>query len=195
MQEFELYLRKLKVVILILLAALVGFGYIVSKIVPVVQDIVRIKKEYETAVTTLADKERTLANLKEKTEKANKENKVQIKEFFKPVEQGLDAESAIAKEFSEILVAIRDNAIKTRSIKYTYNPADDNFVKNLPDKYNVAKMDIEMIATYKDFERFLKELYKHEHFIDISSIEIAAYPKDKKILIINFQMKLYAEKY
>ena len=194
MQELELYLRKLKIVILILLAALIGFGYTVSKIVPVVQDIIRIKKENEATVTSLADKERTLANLKEKTAKANEESKEQVKGFFRPIEQGLDAESAIANEFSEILVAIRDNAIKTRSIKYTYNPADDNFVKNMPDKYHVAKMDIEMIATYKDFERFLKELYKHEHFLDISSMEVAAYQKDKKILLIKFQMKLYAEK-
>ena len=67
-------------------------------------------------------------------------------------------------------------------------------MKNVPAKYNVAKLDIEMIATYKDFERFLKELYKHEHFLDISSFEIVPYQKDKKILIIKFQLKLYAQK-
>ena len=80
------------------------------------------------------------------------------------------------------------------SIKYEYDPKDDNFVKNVADKYNVAKLNVEMIGTYKDFEGFLKELYKHEHFLDISSVEIVPYQKDRKILIIKFQLKLYAQK-
>lgn len=194
MQEFEVYLRKFKSIILILLVTLLAFGYILSRTIPVVTQIFKIMEDHKTAVTSLADKERTLQNLKEKTEKANAENKNTAKEFYKPIEQGLDTEAVIANEFSEILALIRGNAIKTRSIKYEYEPKDDNFVKNVPDKYNVAKLDIEMIGTYKDFEGFLKELYKHEHFLDIGKIEVVPYEKDKKILIINFQLKLYAQK-
>lgn len=194
MQEIEVYLRKFKSIILILLVTLLAFGYILSRTIPVVTQIFKIMEDHKTAVTSLADKERTLQNLKEKTEKANEENKNTAKEFYKPIEQGLDTEAVIANEFSEILALIRGNAIKTRSIKYEYEPKDDNFVKNVPDKYNVAKLDIEMIGTYKDFEGFLKELYKHEHFLDIGKIEVVPYEKDKKILIINFQLKLYAQK-
>ncbi len=194
MQEIEVYFRKFKSIILILLLTLIVFGFIVSRIVPVVMSIYKISTDYSTAVESLADKERTLKNLKEKTAKAEEESKNTVKPFFKPIEQGMDTESVIAGEFAEILTLIRENSIKTRSIKYEYDPKDDNFVKNVPDKYNVAKLDIEMVATYKDFERFLKELYKHEHFLDVSSFEIVPYQKDKKILIIKFQLKLYAQK-
>ena len=194
MQEIEVYFRKFKSIILILLLTLIVFGYMVSKIVPVVTDIYKISQDYKTAVTTLADKERTLKNLKEKTTKAEAENNNTPKAVFKPIDQGMDTESVIANEFAEILTLIRGNAIKTRSIKYEYDPKDDNFVKNVPDKYHVAKLDIEMIGSYKEFESFLKELYKHEHFLDIASFEIVPYEKDKKILIIKFQLKLYAQK-
>ena len=194
MQEIEVYFRKFKSIILILVLTLVVFGYIISRTVPVVTDIFKISKEYKTAVTSLADKERTLKNLKEKTAKAEAENQNAVKAFYKPIEQGMDTESVIANEFAEILALIRGNSIKTRSIKYEYDPKDDNFVKNVPDKYHVAKLDIEMIGTYKDFEGFLKELYKHEHFLDMASVEIIPYEKDRKILIIKFQLKLYAQK-
>lgn len=194
MQEIEVYFRKFKSIIMILLLTLVIFGVIISRVVPIVTNIYKISSDYSAAVTSLADKERTLQNLKDKTAKAEAESKNTVKPFYKPIEQGMDTESVIANEFAEILTLIRGNAIKTRSIKYEYDPKDDNFVKNVPDKYNVAKLDIEMIATYKDFERFLKELYKHEHFLDISSFEIVPYQKDKKILIIKFQLKLYAQK-
>lgn len=194
MHELEVYYRKFKSIILILLLTLFVFGYIISKVVPMITDIYKISQDYKTAVTTLADKERTLKNLKEKTAKAEAENNNTPKAVFKPIEQGIDTESVIANEFAEILTLIRGNAIKTRSIKYEYDPKDDNFVKNVPDKYHVAKLDIEMIGTYKDFEGFLKELYKHEHFLDMASMEIVPYEKDKKILIIKFQLKLYAQK-
>lgn len=194
MNEIEVYFKKFKSIILILVLTLVVFGYIISKIIPIVTDIVKISQNYKTAVTTLADKERTYKNLKEKTEKAEVENQKTPKAVYKPIEQGMDTESIVANQFAEILTFIRGNAIKTRSIKYEYDPKDDKFVKNVPDKYHVAKLDIEMISTYKEFEGFLKELYKHEHFLDISSIEIIPYDKDKKVLIIKFQLKLYAQK-
>ena len=194
MNEIEVYFKKFKSIILILVLTLVVFGYIISKIIPIVTDIVKISQNYKTAVTTLADKERTYKNLKEKTEKAEAENQKMPKAVYKPIEQGMDTESIVANQFAEILTFIRGNAIKTRSIKYEYDPKDDKFVKNVPDKYHVAKLDIEMISTYKEFEGFLKELYKHEHFLDISSIEIIPYDKDKKVLIIKFQLKLYAHK-
>ncbi len=194
MNEIEVYFKKFKSIILILVLTLVVFGYIISKIIPIVTDIVKISQNYKTAVTTLADKERTYKNLKEKTEKAEAENQKMPKAVYKPIEQGMDTESIVANQFAEILTFIRGNAIKTRSIKYEYDPKDDKFVKNVPDKYHVAKLDIEMISTYKEFEGFLKELYKHEHFLDISSIEIIPYDKDKKVLIIKFQLKLYAQK-
>ncbi len=194
MNEIEVYFRKFKSIILILLFTLILFGVIVSKIVPVVNDIFKTSQEYKVAITTLADKERTLQNLKEKTAKVMEENNKTPRDVFRPVEQGLDTEAIIAGEFAEILTLIRGNAIKTRSIKYEYDPKDDNFVKNVPNKYHVAKLNIEMIGTYKEFEGFLKELYKHEHFLDMASMEIVPYDKDKKILIIKFQLKLYAQK-
>ena len=51
-----------------------------------------------------------------------------------------------------------------------------------------------MIASYSNFANFLRELYKHEHFLEISKIEIAPYEKNKRILLISLQIKLYAQR-
>ena len=47
---------------------------------------------------------------------------------------------------------------------------------------------------HRCIDNFLKEMYKHEHFIDLLSVEIVPYKKNKKILLINFKVKLYAKK-
>ena len=114
------------------------------------------------------------------------------KPFYKPVISGMDTEAVIAGEFAEILQLIRANRIKVRSIKYDYDPQDDNFVKNAGSTYKVARLNMEMIANYMNFNNFMKELYKHEHFLDIQSVEIVPYRKNKQILLINFKLKLYS---
>ena len=198
MQEIEIYLKKFKNVVLLLLFVIFVFGFFVSKLVPIVTEYVKTATEHSTSIKTLEEKKRTLEDMKknmaESEKKAQNDKKTLLKSFYKPIEKGLDAETVIANEFSEILELLRVNSIKMKSIKYDYNPADDNFVRNVSSEYQVARLNAEMIATYKNFEGFLKELYKHEHFLDISNIEIVPYQKDKKILIIKFQLKLYAQK-
>ena len=198
MQEIEIYLKKFKNVVLLLLFVIFVFGFFVSKLVPIVTEYVKTATEHSTSIKTLEEKKRTLEDMKknmaESEKKAQNDKKTLLKSFYKPIERGLDAEAFIANEFSEILELLRVNSIKMKSIKYDYNPADDNFVRNVSSEYQVARLNAEMIATYKNFEGFLKELYKHEHFLDISNIEIVPYQKDKKILIIKFQLKLYAQR-
>ena len=116
------------------------------------------------------------------------------KSFYKPTATGMDTEAVIAGEFTEILELIRANKIKVRSIKYDYDPKDDNFVKGAGASYNVARLNMEMIGSYINYDNFLKELYKHEHFLDIQSVEIVPYRKNKRILLINFKLKLYSKK-
>ena len=104
------------------------------------------------------------------------------KPFYKPIMAGFDSEAAIAGEFSEILQLVRANQIKIRSIKYEYDKdvTDDAFAQNASDQYNVARLNIEMIANYSNYDNFLKEMYKHDHFLDIQSVEIVPYKKNKR---------------
>lgn len=116
------------------------------------------------------------------------------KGLFKPLEAGVDSESILAAEFSEILQLMTSNTIKTISVKYDYAPGDDNFYKNAQDKFSVCQLDMDMVASYNNFKNFMKDLYKHEHYLDIAKVEIKPYPKNKSILRINLTLKLYAEK-
>ncbi len=183
--------------IIILIAALAGTFYFSKNIVTNYQSYKTAKDEIETKKSQLEDKQEKLEQYqKEEAEQAAKEQeqKTSGKPFYKPIESGLDKESVITGEFSEILELIRANQIKVRSITYDYNPPDDNFVQGAGSKYHVARLNMEMIGNYTNYDNFLKEMYKHEHFLDIQSVEIVPYRKNKKILLINCKIKLYAQK-
>jgi hypothetical protein len=188
-------LKQFIVPIAIVFLTLVGFGYLVPKIIDNARGYQAVTAENVTKESTLQQKTSELETLKRKAESdKEKENNSADKPFYKPVMEGLDTEAVIAGEFAEILRLVRANQIKVRSIKYDYDPSDDAFVQGAGDKYNVARLNMEMISNYTNYDNFLKEMYKHDHFLDIQSAEIVPYKKNKKILLINFRVKLYAKK-
>ncbi|MBR1424923.1 hypothetical protein IJ579_05115 [bacterium] len=183
--------------IFILVVIVAGIAYFGKNIYTDFEAYQTTKSDISTKKTTLKEKQDKLEKLKkDEAELAAKEQQTKSsgKPFYKPIETGLDTESVITGEFSEILQLIRANQIKVRSISYDYNPADDSFVQGAGSKYNVARLNMEMIGNYTNYDNFLKEMYKHEHFLDIQSVEIVPYKKNKKILLINCKIKLYAQK-
>ena len=192
--NYNLYLKKFKVAVTILGLALLVAIAMIAKTVPEIQKTIQIQEDTKAKSGELADAERKLTELKAAAEKRDEQDSSVLQMFFKPVSEGLDTEAAISDEFGEILQLLRDNKVKTRSVKYDYDPQDDNFVKNAANKYHVCRVSAEMIASYSDFANFVRELYKHEHFLDISKIEIVPYQKNKRILLVSFQIKLYAQR-
>ena len=184
---------------LILLGGFIGVVWIIAtQISPQITEVGNSRATYNSKIKEYSSREKELANLKVASkDKSDQEAGVVAslrKGFYKPLESGMEPDIVLAAEFNEILSLITSNSIKTRSVKYTYDPADDEFIKNSQGKYSVCKLDMEMIANYNDFKNFLKDLYKHDHYLDIVKIEIVPYQKNKSILLISLQLKLYAEK-
>ena len=190
-------LTQFIVPIFLILGIILVLGFTVPKVIESVTQYRDVTEQINTKQQSVQEKEAKLAELKSKEqseaaqEQANTESD---KPFFKPVVGGMDTDAAIAGELEEILQLVRANKIKVRSIETFQDPSDDNFVKGAGSQYNVARLKMEMIANYVNYDNFLKELYKHEHFLDIESAEIVPYKKNKKILLINFHLKLYAKK-
>ena len=190
-------LKQFIIPIALIVLIFVGLGYTGSKIYENYQSYTAANEEVAQKTATVQEKQAKLDEYKrkEQEEKAKeKKNKNSEKPFYKPVMSGLDTEAVIAGEFAEVLQLVRANQIKVRSIKYDYDPKDDAFVSGAGSQYNVARLNMEMVGNYSNYDNFLKEMYKHEHFLDIQTAEIVPYKKNKKILLINFKVKLYAKK-
>lgn len=192
-------LQQFMIPIVLLFLLLVVTGLYLPKVIGNLNNYRIVNNDIKTKSETLQQKQEQLdklnASAAEIIQKENDASKSE-KPFYKPIMAGFDSEAAIAGEFSEILQLVRANQIKIRSIKYEYDKdvTDDAFAQNAGDQYNVARLNIEMIANYSNYDNFLKEMYKHDHFLDIQQIEIVPYKKNKKVLLINCKVKLYAKK-
>lgn len=190
-------LKQFIIPIVLILLIIAGIATVSPKIVENYQTYTSITQDIANKTSQIQQKQNEIQELQRRAEERKRkeiESQKTEKPFYKPVMSGLDTEAVIAGEFAEILQLVRANQIKVRAIKYDYDPSDDAFVKGAGDKYNVARLNMEMVGNYSNYDNFLKEMYKHEHFLDIQSAEIVPYKKNKKVLLINFKVKLYARK-
>ncbi len=194
MEQYTIILKKYKqaaIVLLFTVIILVGLWPMVNTSF---SEFKSLKSDYETQSQAETELRETVARLKQEFQDKSKQESSLPKALFRPITAGLDTEASISDEFAEILQLLRENKIKTHKVSYTYDPEDDNFVQNAKDKYHVARISTELVASYSQFENFLKDLYKHEHFLNIENIKIKPYQKNKKILVINLDIKLYAQR-
>lgn len=189
-------LKQFLIPLLIVIATFALAIFIGMKLFNNITEMIDLRGQITTKEQELTEKKNKLEELKkQEAEEARKlaESASKSKPFYKPAASGMNTEAIIAGEFTEILELVRANRIKVRTIKYEYNPSDDAFVKGAGNKYKAARLNMEMIANYTSYNNFLKELYKHDHFLDIQSVEIVPYRKNKQILLINFKLKLYSQ--
>ena len=181
-------LKRFLVPILIVIMSFIATAYVGSKFIGNFQNILSYRSDIKAKEQQLKEEKDQLDKfIKEEAAEARKtaQDAARSKPFYKPAASGMNTEAVIQGEFAEILELIRVNKIKVRSIKYEYDPQDDAFVKGAGGKYKAARLNMEMVANYSNYNNFLKELYKHEHFLDIQSVEIVPYRKNKQILLIN----------
>ena len=87
---------------------------------------------------------------------------------------------------------VHANSIKIKSMEYTYNPEDDKFVQFGKDVYFVCEINMELVSNYTNLGKFIQNIIQYPYYIKISNVQVLPYEKDKKILISNISLRLYA---
>ena len=152
-------LKQFFLPIILLLLVILGIACLTPKIIENYQSWQSLNGEIATKTTQVQEKQTQIQNLQARAEERKRkeiESQKTEKPFYKPVMSGLDTEAVIAGEFAEILQLIRANQIKVRSIKYDYDPSDDAFVQGAGDKYNVARLNMEMVGNYSNCEKSIE---------------------------------------
>lgn len=191
------YLDMFKVAIAIIVVAILASIFLLTQIIPQTITYFGNKTKYADSESRLAAKKSDLETAKKNKERQEKleSEGIEVKAFYRDIKSnGNSTADILAGEIQEINDLIKFYGIKMYKVNYNYDPAEDLFFKEKKDLYSVCKMDMELFASYMKFQSFMKDLYKHEHFLDIQSIEINPYKKDKSILNIKMELSLYAEK-
>lgn len=189
-------LKKYQYVIIsiLLIVGVCYFAY--TKIQPTVVN--SLKKHDE--LKTVKEADQVLSNqLNTAKEKAERKKRLRMlddmtKRVYQQDDGTIDPDATFAFLLDDVIEILRKNHVKTHSIRSTINPEDDVFVKGDPARYAACRLEMKMVSDYKNFKNFLEDLYKYPYLVNINSIEIFPYQKNKKILLINFTITLYASR-
>lgn len=192
MKELEKYKELIMYLALIIVVAVFLFKQIQPKFLSTIDLFNQVKSQ--TEVSDSINRQLTIAK-----EKAERKKKLRMldemtKKIYEPNGAATDSESTFALLLDDIIEISRKNHIKTHSIKQIIDPEEDVFIKGDKAHYSACKLEMKIISDYTDFKGFISDLYKYPYLINLNDIEIYPYEKNKRILLINLSLTLYASK-
>lgn len=114
------------------------------------------------------------------------------KRIYYPVESDLGNDTLFFTLYNDVIEMVHTNGVKIKSIDYSYNPEADAFVKFGKDVYFVCDVNMELVSNYVNLGKLIQDLYQYPYYIRINKISVNPYEKDKKVLIANVSLRLYA---
>ena len=188
-------MKILKVYYLYFISIVLVIAFCVYQIIPKVQNVQEnIKRivEMEAKVNDLnvkyleVQKRQNIENMKY----ANLEQKT----IYQPQYAYSNSLLALNGMLEEITNMALKNQLKLRKIDYIENLTNDVIIANDPASYNACGVKLSLIGPYFEFQKFLNELFIYPYLVNINTIDISPYQKDKRILIIDVTLHMYAKK-
>ena len=174
------------VVILIVLA--IGYFLLAPKFTAQSEN----KASIETKTEELEKKQEALRVLEVKIKRIQNSISESSKKIYSPIESDLGNDTLFFTLYNDLIEMLHANSVKIKSIDYTYNPQEDEFVKFGKDVYFVCDVKMELVSNYVNLGKFIEDIYQYPYYIKINDVEIKPYPKDKKILLADVSLRLYA---
>ena len=190
MNKSSKYTGVIVFAIALLLTILIMFFAVIK---PMHEKAVKLDNQNSKMESTLKDNRKKRDNIE-----TNKRNiKVAMaeiqKKVYAPTDPDLEKETLFFTLYSDLMEMIHANGIKIKSISYDYNPESDPFVKDGgKENYFVCDINMEVISNYVNMGKFVQDAYQYPYYMRINEIDIKPYQKDKKILISNISLRLYA---
>ena len=185
------YKRYYGVIVFCIAIVLLIFGF-VQLISPKVTELNNLKASIEQKQGQISELENKLNIVKQKIKKIKNSIISSQKKIYSPIESDLGNETLFFTLYNDVIEMVHANSVKIKSIDYTYNPETDAFVKFGKDIYFVCDVNMELVSNYVNLGKLIQDLYQYPYYIKINEIEVKPYQKDKKILITNLSLRLYA---
>lgn len=188
MDKYKRYYGVIGFCIAIIILIL-GYVRLISPKVTMLKDLEAGNEQKQEKISNLENK---ITIVRQKIKKLKDSISASQKKIYSPIETDLGNETLFFTLYNDVIEMIHANSVKIKAIDYTYNPETDAFVKFGKDIYFVCDVNMELVSNYVNLGKLIQDLYQYPYYIKINEIEVKPYQKDKKILITNLSLRLYA---
>ena len=187
----EKYRRYYGVIALVVAIAVLILGSY-KIIFPKVNELTTLTSNITKKEKELKDLESKLNIVKNKIKKIKDSITGSQKKIYYPVESDLGNDTLFFTLYNDVIEMVHANSVKIKSIDYASNPESDEFVRFGKDIYFVCDVNMEIVSNYINLGKLIQDIYQYPYYIRINSLSVKPYEKDKKILLSNLSLRLYA---
>ena len=141
-------------------------------IMPGVTNITKAINDVKAKKETLVQKQQAKQNVEKKKKQLQNSVINAQKKIYAPADFDLGNDSLFFTLYTDLIEMIKSNSIKVKSMEYSYNPKDDQFVTNGKDVYFVSEIDLELITNYVNFGKFIQDIYQYPYYIKILKLNV-----------------------
>lgn len=161
-------------------------------VLPKFDELNSIKNSVAAQEQKLQGKRNELLTVQNKLKKLKDSITGSQKKIYSPVESDLGNDTLFFTLYNDVIEMVHANSIKIKAIDYKYNPETDEFVKFGKDVYFVCDINMELVSNYTNLGKLIENIQQYPYYIKINEVNVKPYSKDKKILITNMSIRLYA---
>lgn len=188
MEKYKKYLGVIIFAVVALGSVLLAYYMIAPKF----ESLNDSKLKLEQTQTKLKNKKQEQLRVSKKLQQLKDSVASSQKKIYSPLESDLGNDSLFFTLYNDLLEMVHANSVKIKALDYSYNPASDKFVQYGKDIYFVCDVDMELVSNYVNIGKLIQDIYQYPYYIKINNLSIKPYEKDKKILIANLDLRLYA---
>ena len=188
MEKYKRYYGLLAFIIIIATALFLAYNLVT----PNVNTYNERENSFKVKTEELNSKKVQLNNVQEKIKKIKDSITGSQKKIYSPIESDLGNDTIFFTLYNDLIEMIHGNSVKIRNIEYTYNPESDAFVEFGKDVYFVCDVNMELVSNYRNLGKLIEDIYQYPYYIRINNVSVRPYQKDKRFLITNMSLRLYA---
>lgn len=189
MDKYSRYYGIIIFAILVFFAGFVGYNFLhqsLDGLKSVNSQIEQKEKEHNLKLEQKKVVERKLAQMKTQVTAVQKK-------IYAPADYDLGNDTLFFTLYNDLIEMVHSNSIKIKSMEYLYNPENDAFVKFSKDLYFVCEVNMELVSNYTNLGKFIQNVVQYPYYMRIVNLSVTPYVKDKKILLTNVCVRLYAK--
>ncbi len=188
MDKYRRYYGVITFLAVVFIAGFIAY----NMIVPPLQNVKDMQAQLEQKELDFNKKTEQKHNVEEKLAKIKSSMTTAQKKIYSPIDSDLGNDTLFFTLYKDVIEMVHANSIKIKSMEYSYNPESDAFVKFGKDVYFVCELNMELISNYTNLGKLIQDIVQYPYYIKINNVKVTPYAKDKKILISDVSLRLYA---
>lgn len=186
----EIIKKYIAYIVLVILS----IGFLFHLNLPLINSFFSTQSDIKEKKESISDLEKSVEIAKKNKIEAQAKGPLEEKLIYEPEIKSTDTMVSFNGMLETVLELSKQSGVKVKTIEFKNIPESDPIKQNHSSTHAATLLETQLIGTYTQLQNLLRDIYRHKYLMGINSLKVVPYINDKKLLIIDLAISLYAKK-